>query len=972
MRGTKAFFLIIMMTSWCFAGVTGKIAGVIRNLETKEPLIGASIVVPTTWVDEFQVEMLHPAGAAANDKGQYFILNLEPGDYDIKVMMMGYGTELRTRVRVDADRTTWVNFELEPKAILGEDVVVTAYRADDIQVDLTATRQNYAMSEMENNTAMYEIDDVIALQADVVDDHFRGGRENETLYLVDGGTIVDPMENGKAYTPLVISMEQVQVVTSGFSAEYGNTQSGVVNMIPKQGKNKWRTNVQIAYTAPHDLYWGGSVFDTSKTPWNLFAGGPEFWLTSTTDSENPYFEETGGGKYAAHTYDDTLKQAMFAYAQFRSFSRLLDGNYNDLWQDLRVNFSSGGPITDNTRIFFALGNHSKPNIIPSEVPDTRRDLMVNLTHDMSSTNKLVMGYDYNYNFSNTIGVNNSRDLFFREEGNSKKMRTTQNLRFRWEHVFSKAAFMDLNFRILYNRSWQLAPIRDPNQQIPQYGPSNALPFFSRLGLNGMYSDEFANSRNRNQNTTYSLLSQVSNQLTNYNLLKFGLQVFAYDIKNYAENNVTSQTNYELNEYKVTPIEGALYLEDKLEFEGMIANLGLRWDFYDFNTSYFSDRFSPTRNPDFNPDLPYFEQTDYLDIDNALREDTKPFSRLQPRLGIAFPINLASVVHMNYGQFVQRPGLKYVYERRIEETGRVNSLGNPQLRPEKTNSYDIGVVQGFPFGIRMDVSLYYKDVKDLIQAVTYIDEETNVYRTYDNRDYANIKGFHASIEKRSKLFTAIVRYRYQKATGKSATPFDAPVTYLELDRLSGRIDIELPDPEDIPMDYERTHRLVTSFNIRSPKKFGPQVFGSRPMGSWNLNIRNDWMTGRPYTFDPEVAGQRYNRRTPEENKLQARLQKTFHLRAYEYTVYFEGMNLLNDKVFNYSVFRGDSERKSDLHDYGVEGEWENIYDENGELLEQIWHDGARVYTLNVDFPYIEEAIIYKNTPAYYRMGVNIKF
>jgi len=163
MRGTKAFFLIIMMTSWCFAGVTGKIAGVIRNLETKEPLIGASIVVPTTWVDEFQVEMLHPAGAAANDKGQYFILNLEPGDYDIKVMMMGYGTELRTRVRVDADRTTWVNFELEPKAILGEDVVVTAYRADDIQVDLTATRQNYAMSEMENNTAMSVVKEEMGL-----------------------------------------------------------------------------------------------------------------------------------------------------------------------------------------------------------------------------------------------------------------------------------------------------------------------------------------------------------------------------------------------------------------------------------------------------------------------------------------------------------------------------------------------------------------------------------------------------------------------------------------------------------------------------------------------------------------------------------------------------------------------------------------------------------------------------------------
>ena len=136
-----------------------------------------------------------------------------------------------------------LNFELQSEEFQSEEIVVTAYRAPKIEIDRTSTKQVFNISEIEGIAGVNNIEDIIALQADVVDDHFRGGREGESLYLLGGASINNPINASKAFSPIVTGLQQVEVFTSGFSAEYGNAQSGVVNMVPKEGGDTWSTRI---------------------------------------------------------------------------------------------------------------------------------------------------------------------------------------------------------------------------------------------------------------------------------------------------------------------------------------------------------------------------------------------------------------------------------------------------------------------------------------------------------------------------------------------------------------------------------------------------------------------------------------------------------------------------------------------------------------------------------------------------------
>jgi len=164
-----------------FAGDTGKIAGRISDRDKNEPLIGANVIVTHRWFDDREQPLDYPQGAASDLSGRYFVLNVQPGVYTVQANFIGYRSEIRTRVVVFVDKTTYVDFELVPRALEGESVTVVAQRREAVEVDLTATKQVYQVSEVQSIAGVSDITDIIALQADVVDDHFRGGRVGESV-----------------------------------------------------------------------------------------------------------------------------------------------------------------------------------------------------------------------------------------------------------------------------------------------------------------------------------------------------------------------------------------------------------------------------------------------------------------------------------------------------------------------------------------------------------------------------------------------------------------------------------------------------------------------------------------------------------------------------------------------------------------------------------------------------------------------
>ena len=134
-------FQLLLAVGVLMAGETGKIAGRVEDRVTQEPLVGANVLVSAVWIDEEEVVLDTPPGAATDPNGEYFILKLAPGKYTVRVFYMGYATEVRTQVVVVVDKTTRLDFSLSTQAVAGEEVLITAYRPDRVERDLTATKQ---------------------------------------------------------------------------------------------------------------------------------------------------------------------------------------------------------------------------------------------------------------------------------------------------------------------------------------------------------------------------------------------------------------------------------------------------------------------------------------------------------------------------------------------------------------------------------------------------------------------------------------------------------------------------------------------------------------------------------------------------------------------------------------------------------------------------------------------------------------
>ncbi len=214
--------LIIFIFSFAFSGNTGKLSGIITDSESKEILLGVNVLVEGT-----------PLGAATNLEGEYFILFIPPGKYNVKATAIGYTTSIYKNVTISADLTTQLNFNLKQKVLEGEEIVVTAEKPL-VETDLVSSR-NTITSEMIEKMPVEDVNDMLNLTAGFVDGHARGGRDGEILYLINGVPAVDPMYNSFDTDVPEAAIAETDIITSGFSVEYSNALSGVVNMVMKEG-----------------------------------------------------------------------------------------------------------------------------------------------------------------------------------------------------------------------------------------------------------------------------------------------------------------------------------------------------------------------------------------------------------------------------------------------------------------------------------------------------------------------------------------------------------------------------------------------------------------------------------------------------------------------------------------------------------------------------------------------------------------
>lgn len=231
----KLFILFTVIPFLLFAGTTGKLVGTIKDAQTGEPLIGANILIEGT---DF--------GAATNVKGEYVILNIQPGRYNVRISFIGYETILYTDVVIIVDQTTQLSAEINPVSIEVDEVVVTAV-APMIRKDLTSSISVISREQIEA-LPVSSFTQLLSLQAGVVTSgnnlHIRGGRSNEIAFLVDGMYVTDPLLGGLATQINNDAIQEMSLLSGTFNAEYGNSMSGIVNIVTRDGSEKFSAKLE--------------------------------------------------------------------------------------------------------------------------------------------------------------------------------------------------------------------------------------------------------------------------------------------------------------------------------------------------------------------------------------------------------------------------------------------------------------------------------------------------------------------------------------------------------------------------------------------------------------------------------------------------------------------------------------------------------------------------------------------------------
>ena len=231
----NGIILIALSPVVIWAGQTGKLAGKLTDAETGDALPGANVVLEGTTL-----------GAACDLEGYYVILNVPPGTYNLRASMMGYAPHKILDVKVSLDLTTKIDIKLSQEALEMGEVIVVAEQPI-VQNDLTASLQ-IVRSEDIAQMPVESLADVLELQAGITKDsegriHIRGGRASEVTYLIDGVSVTDPFAGELSVEVENSGIEQLQVISGGFNAEYGQALSGVVDIITKEGREKYHGSI---------------------------------------------------------------------------------------------------------------------------------------------------------------------------------------------------------------------------------------------------------------------------------------------------------------------------------------------------------------------------------------------------------------------------------------------------------------------------------------------------------------------------------------------------------------------------------------------------------------------------------------------------------------------------------------------------------------------------------------------------------
>ncbi len=928
--------IISKIILFCFAaqislaGTTGKLVGRVTSKVTGEPLIGANVILEGIGM-----------GTATDIEGRYVILQIPPKKYDIRYTMIGYQDVIMRDVRVFVDLTTTIDAELNEGVIGMEAVDVTAERPM-VQVDVTYSQASISSDEFEM-LPVEEFEDIIALQAGVVesggDMHVRGGRGGEIAYMIDGITVTDPFNADMAVEIENNAIQELQFISGTFNAEYGQAMSGIINIVTKDGDfNRYNGNVSAN---------GGSYFTdgtemivdllrddgslVKDSTMNLFPHLDSFEPTTIKDIQGSFSGPILPGKLSVFSSGRIKENSGYLFGQ-----RLFVPT-SHVWNPLTNDYDLMSAADDTVGGYWDQVGDAPPDSALVRLNWSKQITgQVKFSWRVSPLIKLA----YNFMGSRTVSQGYSKAYLWNPDGRSHSFTNQMNHSFRLDYSLNATTFFnamvsqstknykshlsdDPDFQLdqevavidtftwgdytFYDTSWVLdADLYNVNPNVGNLSPGN----------NYLLGGESMGFYDRTSTiTTYKV--EGTSQLNQFHLVKAGLEsrltqmelqdvtIIYNDYRN--QPNVPSVNGINHNTYGTegrNPVEYAAYLQDKIEFDDLVMNVGLRWDYFDPDWKTLNDGSDPNINDPVKPINIFFDlDGDYeiseeemwsgfindsmKTVDDRLASNAfgdpwykkvQPKTQFSPRFALAFPITDTGFLHFSYGHFFQMPTYSYIYTNPefevIPGSGASATMGNADIEPERTTQYEIGFSQQIGNDIGIEVTGYYKDIRNLnTTKIVNSFVGGDKYGLYINKDYANSKGITLALSKRpTGNVSGNIDYTFSISEGNASDPAAAFVdeqSNVESEKML------------VPLDWDQRHTLNATLTYHPLKNSG-------------ISLIYSYGSGLPYTA--QFAGVRTsfenNARKPSTMKVDLRSYYNFNISGIRFALHLNIYNLFD--------------------------------------------------------------------------------
>ncbi|MDI6809577.1 MAG: TonB-dependent receptor [Candidatus Eisenbacteria bacterium] len=837
-----------------FSETPGTLRGRVTDTVTGRPLPGVNVAIK-----ELEI------GALTAEDGIYLIARVPPGTYTILVRMLGYTPITKTALRIEAGLPTILEVNMTETVVSQEKETNVIAERPLVEVKVPSTVRSVTGRDIQQ-MSVQSVVDLIGRQPGVskVDEeiHIRGGRVDEVAYYLEGVRVRD-LIGGTSGAENVgsRSVAEMNVITGGFNAEYGEALSGIVEVKTKEGGKDYHG--LVLYTTDHP-----GLFDYFNSDQiNVQIGGPEPILKRVI---SPFGLEVPGQLTFFLDASTSLSDTYLPGIRSLPGNKKLRPNYVDEtpWGDLRYG-SFLTPRQDNKwmgsgKLVWKPSVNKKFELFYSKMIGIDQGFS---EFDIGDITRTTTGYAWEWSrrMDHYQTVTQDRNI--------TTLTFTQGLGRTAYHVLRLSRVFSSNHRDVAGKLWWEYE-KPHDEDLPD---SLNSPYFYDTGDAPDWRDRYGE--------TYTGSWTLAKRFPPNHNLKTGIESSFENVQYISIRYPwagSSPLGEQFDLFHVYPATGALYVQDQFEFEGLVGNVGVRYDYW-FPGKQLE---RAVANLESQTITPFIREGFYRDTKKVFGERMK--TRTSPRLAISFPITESDNLFFNYGRFSQRPTYYYVYSKMsAASTEKYPRIGNPNLNPEVSVQYELGARRLFGQSIGVNVVLFNKDIYDYPTAAT-VKEGYFIYR---NVDYARSRGIEIELKKRRiDRISGSIDYTYSLATGKSSDPSAAALVR----ELGGNP--QESELGEVFMWWNRPHKLSLGFDYRvSSKEKEVKVLGLPFFSGWGFNLYGLIWSGRAYTpvnLKYEELAEKYSKNGRFEVTWDLRFEKEL---PKNFRLTFQGWNIFNERT-----------------------------------------------------------------------------